>query len=123
MHFAGTHGLSLVPLAEPALHTRESFSSLEMASNKAGRDEPLRRVCVAALVQSMLISVAIYVRCLEDLFRCTDYISGTGLVAGRVPKIGVEHTQGLGGEPHPGLRGSGRIRAAWGKSGPPARGE
>ena len=49
--------------------------------------------------------------------------SGTELVAGRAPKIGVERTQGRSGGPHPGLRGSGRIRAAWGKSGPPARGE
>ena len=38
--------------------------------------------------------------------------SGTERVAGRAPKIGVERTQGLDGEPHPGLRDSGRIRAA-----------
>ena len=43
--------------------------------------------------------------------------SGTELVAGRAPKIGVEHTQGLGGEPHPGFSGSGRIRAARGERG------
>ena len=49
--------------------------------------------------------------------------SGTGLVAGRAPKIGVERTQGRSGGPHPGLRGSGRIRAAWGKSGPPVPSE
>ena len=49
--------------------------------------------------------------------------SGTELVAGRAPKIGVGRTQGRSGGPHPGLRGSGRIRAAWGKSVPPAPSE
>ena len=51
--------------------------------------------------------------------------SGTEHVAGRAPKIGVERAQGRSDGPHPGLRGSGIpwIRAAWGKNGPPARGE
>ena len=49
--------------------------------------------------------------------------SSTELVAGRAPKFGVERTQGRSDAPHPGFSGSGRIRAAWGKNGPPARGE
>ena len=35
--------------------------------------------------------------CLEDLFMYGLH-SGTGLIAGRAPKIGVERTQSLGGE-------------------------
>ena len=49
--------------------------------------------------------------------------SGTEVVASRVPKIGVERMKGLSDGPHPGLHDSGRIRAAWGKGGLPARGE